>query len=390
MGKIRSKKAGGAGRVFRVRTSVNRSMTYGREALAGIARFARVVGWQLDVEWDSDVVPNAEMEGGQVDGLIAQVSEPEVVAAAIERGVVVVQISSRFAQSGAVRVVTDDLAIGRMAAEFLLAKGLPHYACYSLADNIVFSALRRQGFVQRMADAGIAPLVAPYDGATWRELSNRRKCWLAELPRPCGIFCVSDTLARTLIWEMRKTPVRVPEDVAVIGVDNDSIEGVLAGIELTSVDPGFDRVGYRAAEVLDGILKGGERPGETIFVPPLRVVERKSTDTLATIDPLIERAVKFIRENAHRPISVNEVAEAAEVSRRSIQRRFIGALGCSPQKQILLVHIERAKRLLADSHYAIADVAEQSGFSDHRSFSLAFRKVEGKTPTAYRKEIMAR
>ena len=185
----------------------------------------------------------------------------------------------------------------------------------------------------------------------------------------------------------RQVGLRVPEDVALVGVDNDDLLCEIARPTLSSVALPTERIGMEAAALVDRLLAGGCPIDLPLLLPPLHVVVRQSSDILALNDAEVVAAIRFIREHAHAPLSVNEVLKAVAISRRSLERRFRIALDRSIWDEIRRAHMERAKTLLVSSDLAIATVAELAGFSDSRQLSMVFRQETGQTPTAYRRQL---
>jgi len=179
----------------------------------------------------------------------------------------------------------------------------------------------------------------------------------------------------------------VPEDVAVVGVDNDDLLCELARPSLSSVIVPAERVGYEAAALLDRLLAGNKPPRDPLLIPPPGVVSRKSSDVLAIDDPVVAQAVRFLRDSAHLPLRVSDVLRAVPVSRRALERRFQAVLGRGLAKEIRRLHVNQAKQLLANSELPMQTIAERCGFSSQYHFSRTFRKAVGTTPTAYRAEI---
>jgi LacI family transcriptional regulator len=178
--------------------------------------------------------------------------------------------------------------------------------------------------------------------------------------------------------------VGVPEEVAVMGVDNDDLIVRLTTPPLSSIDINAERVGFEAARVLDELMRGKPAPKNPVLVPPMGLVTRQSTDILAIEDEDVAAAVRFIRAHKGRALSVQDVLDNVPVSRRSLYRKFEETMGRSLAQEIRLAHIEQAKRLLTTTDWSVARIAEASGFAGATRFGIVFRRLTGLTPSAYR------
>jgi LacI family transcriptional regulator len=213
--------------------------------------------------------------------------------------------------------------------------------------------------------------------------------WLSELPKPVGIFAVDDAFAHDLAAACQHADLGVPEHVAIIGVNNDDLLCVSAATPLSSVDPDFSRMGYGAARMLDRLLQG-EKLSEAerhVFLPPVRVVRRQSTDVLAVDDPDVADALRYIREHACDPCSVDDVLGQVPTSRRRLERLFARKLGYSPAMEIARVQMEIAKQLLSQPDIKLPEVSRRCGFADQASFTRAFTRVVGMSPGAHRRGL---
>jgi LacI family transcriptional regulator len=214
--------------------------------------------------------------------------------------------------------------------------------------------------------------------------------WIAALPTPVGIFAAVDYFGVALTQVCREIGLRIPEDVAVLGVDNDDVYCRLARPPLSSVIPSAQRVGYEAGALLDQLLNGHKPPREPVLVEPLGIQTRRSTEVLATDDEDVVAAARFIRESAHQPIKVADVLRVVPVSRRALERRFRRALGRGLAEEISRVRLERGRRLLAETDLSMSRVAEHSGFTDASHLTSVFHRELGITPSEYRRQTRVR
>jgi LacI family transcriptional regulator len=288
------------------------------------------------------------------------------------------------------QVRVDHRLVGQAAAEHLRQCGLQNFAFVGNGHH-VYSTEREAGFRAALAAVGhAADHYYERHARSYRQrgrllvLDEDLRRWLQALPKPVGIFAGHDIWALQVVEACRLAGLRVPEDVAVVGVDNDDLLCELARPSLSSVIVPAERVGYEAAALLDRMLAGEKPPREPILIPPPGVVGRKSSDVLAIDDPVVAQTVRFLRDSAHLPLRVSDVLRAVPVSRRALERRFQAVLQRGLAAEIRRLHVEKAKQFLANSELPMQAIAERCGFSSQYQFSRAFRREVGRTPTAYR------
>ncbi len=283
-------------------------------------------------------------------------------------------------------VTVDDVAVGRMAAEHLIERGLRHFAVLT-SEGEPFNR-RRNGFCARVAEEGLACQFISIDGSL-RGMEVDRQLpqlldWIVQLPRPCGLLIWRDSRAIRIIHAIQSRGLAVPDDVAVIGVNNDELACRLTGVPLTSVDVNGKEIGRQAARLLDQMLSGRPTPSE-VLVPPRGVVARQSTDLRLVADDDVARAVQYIRDNLHRPTGVADLLREVPVGRRVLERKFRTVLGRSPYDEIRRAKVERAKQLLAESEMKIDEVARAVGFRRRAHLTAAMSQFAGETPGRYRR-----
>jgi len=292
-------------------------------------------------------------------------------------------------------VSMDDVAIGAMAAEHLLNCRLEHFSFYpggyggwATADN------RREGFFKRLKESGFEGIVSPITWPTemdWLAHAHRPALidWLRELPKPCGILSVDDRCANDLAEACQQSGISVPDQIAILGINNDDLTCELAWPPLSSIDAGFSRLGYEAARMLDRLMAGEKlKPEERVVrLPPLGVVQRTSTSLTAVSDPNLADAIKFMREHACDPCTVYDVLRHVPISRRSLERQFAEQFGRTPHDEITRIRMEQAKRLLVSTQLSLSEITERCGFSGIQNLARSFRKEAGITPAAYRRQF---
>ncbi len=286
-------------------------------------------------------------------------------------------------------VTTDDLAVGRMAAAHFLGRRLQTFA-YAGERDFVYSRLREKGFLQTiektMPHASLHRFHNPVPpscvfGAGKAE--RRARNWLMDIPRPFGLFAANDTWASVFEELCLECGMRIPDDIAILGVDNDDLVCETAHPPLSSVQTPGQVIGYEAARLLDARMGGATVPDVTQF-PPMQIVERESTGTPSQTSRPVACALQYIRDHASQPASVADIVRAAHVSRRKLEVAFREELGRTILEELHQAHVERARHLLLETDFTMPAIAEASGFPSATRFGIVFRRVVGIPPTEYR------
>jgi LacI family transcriptional regulator len=254
-------------------------------------------------------------------------------------------------------------------------------------------ARRGRGFMKALRERGFNCLSAELPLPTHEDLLTHRHhsalfAWLRSLPTPIGIFATDDMLANDLAAACHEANIGVPDHIAIIGVNNDDLLCESAWPPISSVEVDFSRMGYLAAKTLDRLLSGEKLAADEqrVELPPIRVQQRMSTDVLATDLPDVANAIRYIREHACDPCTVDDVLREVPVTRRTLERQFVQQLGRSPYDEISKVRIETARRLLLAPDMPIPTIAERCGYSAVQSFNRAFLERVGITPAAFRRQ----
>jgi LacI family transcriptional regulator len=283
------------------------------------------------------------------------------------------------------RVINDDRSTGMLAAEHFLERGFQNFV-YLGIDGHQYSSERERGFRERLEQAGAVLHPVPSALEEWGgRLRTATKDWLAGLPKPAGLFAANDFLATKVLRRVLDAGWQVPEDFAILGVDNERIQCAVSPVGLSSVTLDTARMGFRAAERLDRLMSGGEDPGGDELVAPKGVVARASTDALAVTDPFIRQVNRYIRDHLHEGIGVAEIARAMNASRRTLERHFLEARGFTPYQEILRARVRRAKDLLLHTDEPMDVIAAETGFSEARFLTQHFKTIVGVTPSAFRR-----
>lgn len=312
-----------------------------------------------------------------IDGAIGFLPTMALDRAVARLQVPAVNMSARLYSSELPRVFFDNVAAGRMAAEHLLELRLQHFAYTGLPEHY-FSSERGAGFAARLAEAGREVHMHEFTG------ERRRLAWLRKLPRPIGILACNDGEAVCTAEACEQLGMNIPDDVALVGVDNSDLICAMGPVPITSIDSEGQTVGYHAAELLDRLMSGAAPPVAPVLVPARRLVVRASTHAVFHGDALVAKAAHIIREQACTGIRVGELVAALDVSRRTLEEKMKAALGRSPHEEIRRVQFERVKDLLIDTDLKIAEVAKRTGFGNARRMAEEFAAVVGMSPKAFR------
>lgn len=300
----------------------------------------------------------------------------------------VVCVNADRSGEGVASVCVDEDQVAKAALEHLRSKGLENLTVFRF-DDAPFAVAREQRFVQRAEKVG-AQLVPGWwvDGADppgSHEDPVALAAWLRGLAKPGGVFAICDPWARVVARYAQTTEIRVPEDIAIIGVDNDTIECELTAPPLSSVAVPWHGVGQIAADLVRRALAGETIARERCVVPPAHVVARRSTDVLAITDPMVAAAVTWIRSHADRRLTVPMVTEAVSATRQRLERRFRAVLGRTIMQEVRRAHVELAKDLLSTTDLNLSDIARSSGFTNASLLSVAFQREVGTPPATYRR-----
>ena len=291
---------------------------------------------------------------------------------------------------GIASVCLDEEAIGALALDHLVATGLRQLSTFRFNDS-PFAVARERAFVERaralghkvLAGWGSTDAGAPQRG----ENPEAMLAWLRELPKPCGIFICTDGWARTVARYAQVARLRVPEDLALVGADNDVLECELTAPPLSSVMIPWQEVGKSVAQLVQLALSGQSIAGKRLVISPVTVVARRSSDVMAIDDALVAKAVRWIRANADRRLTVPAVARAVGGGRQRLERRFRRVLDRSVQEEIRRAHVETAKGLLRTTQAGLSEIAKQSGFTNAALLSVAFQREIGMPPGVYRRRL---
>ena len=376
-------------RPLKVALLVETSNAYARGLLAGVEDYIRNHGpWSVFLaEHGRGDAPPKWLRGWDGDGILARVENDHIAEVLATAKQPVVDLSSRRLLPKVPAVTTDNEAIASLAIQHFIERGYKQLA-FCGDDRFGWSEDRQRHFLRQAKEHKLP--CRTYEASAKDQSDSDAQteaiaAWLKQLPRPIGIFACYDARGQQVLDACRRAGLSVPEEVAVLGVDNDELLCALSPPPLSSVMPNPKRAGWTAAALLDKLMRGEPVSPEIVYIEPMGVAARQSSDTLAVDDPQIAQALRFIREHACDGIGVGDVLKSCPMGRRSLEHRMKAIINRSPHEEIFRVRMNVAKELLSGTKLKISEVAERCGFLNVEYLSGAFRRATQMSPSEYRK-----
>jgi len=386
---------------LRVAVLIESSRAYGRGLLLGVAKYVHEFShWQVyshERELQSTLPGWFSRWDG--DGVIARI-EGAAMAKAIRRlGVPVVDLRRIGTGEDFPALHTDEQAVVRLVVQHFQERGFQHFAFWGFAGADYSErreSILKEQLAQRKTTLRVySPTLHARKGWTIEyeqlmpTLQQNAVHWLQCLPKPVAVMACNDIAGQQVLEVCRLAGLRVPDQVAVIGVDNDEVLCQLADPPLTSVAPDTVRIGYEAAALLDQMMAGNESEQMDRYIEPLGIVPRRSTDTLVIPHAGAAQALSFLRRHFRDPITLKDLDAELQVSLRSIQDAFKVHVGHSLHQELDRLRVTFAKELLREFSLKLQTVAAQSGFSNPRHFRRTFLRQTRQTPQQYRRDLKA-
>jgi LacI family transcriptional regulator len=367
----------------------------GRDILRGVARYVRESGpWALHLEARNEMFQEGWepkwLTGWKGQGVIARFETHSIFNAVKRAGVPAVDVLGDMKDRHFPLVHVDDAAIGRLAAELLLERGFRQFG-FVARINERWSEKRQEAFTSAVQQNGCDCHVLQASDfeelpEAWDTFVDEAAKWIRQQPKPMGLMLCCDQIGPLMTQACRQAGIAVPEEVAMIGVDNDEPLCAICDPPLTSVCPNHEEVGYQAAALLDRMMSGEPWPKEPTLVPPRTIVVRHSSDVSAIEDPVVSSVLSIIRQHACSGLQVHEVAKHTPVSRSVLQRRFRAVLGRSVHDEIVRLQLRKAQELLRETDLPVHVVAAKSGFKHPEYMGSVFKAHVGMTPGQYRRK----
>jgi len=386
---------------FRVALFFKAKGAYGREIITGVCDYLRSTRlvWDMLLHEDFRCSPEG-IRSWSGDGIIADFDDPEIEAALEGSVTPVIAVGGSYHREtnypkGIPYVATDNRQLVVEAYHHLVEMGLPRFAIYSMPplETNRWAQEREHAYTELTRRDGLTPAIfrglRTY-GPDWDAILADLVDWLLSLPKPIGVIAVSDARARQVLQACVQSRIAVPEEVALVGIDDDPLLKLLARIPISSVRQGTLEMGRVAAELLHRRLSGEHIPATPVLIPPAGINTLDSSRHQPIYDPYVMRARHYIRQFAAQGVKVAQVADYVGVSRTTLEAHFQRQFGRSVHEEMLAFKLENAKRMLGDTGTSFADVAERSGFTSLQYMYSVFRRELGCTPTEYRARSLGR
>lgn len=372
---------------------IETSSIYGRDLLSGIVRHMRMHDqWSVFLEQrDLFKQPPTWLNDWKGDGIISRATTPRLLEAVAETGVPLVEVTDRRGGVQMRQVRSDDTAIGQMAAEHLLERGFQRFAFCGFKGE-AWSGRREDAFaeaVEQQSSTTCLRFNSTWHGRAARAWEDEQQWivdWLRQLTPPFAVMACNDVRGQQVIDACSTLALAVPEQVAVVGVDNDELLCQVCSPPLSSVIPNAEAVGFRAAELLAQLMAGDDASSDVQLIEPLGVAIRQSTDVVAIEDTDIAAALHYIREHACRGLTVDEVVGHNSVSRSTLERQVRKYLGRTPQEEIRHVQVKRVRELLLSTDLSAERIAALCGFEHPEYLHVVFKRITGMTPGEFRRK----
>ncbi len=383
---------------LRIALLIESSRSYGRQLLKGIAAYGRSHGsWiffhQERVFGDS-ISP--QLRQWKPHGIIARLAGARLTQQIRRMKVPSVDLYPEGKSGVIPGAGSDPESLIRLAVDHFLERGFHNFA-YCGFSNVPFSEIREECFKRHLATLGTTVQTFSYPalprGTDLAAVENHALHyadslaeWLRQLPKPLAILACNDVRGRQVLNVCKEAGVAVPNQAAVLGIDNDDVHCELCDPPLSSIDPNVEQIGYEAAALLDRLIQGGKPPTANILVPGRGVVVRHSTDVLAIANEDAAEAIRFVREHACDGLSVEQITARMSISRSTLERWFEKYLGRSPTAEILRVQVQHVQELLRTTTFTLEEIAQRTGFTHVESMQRVFKRTAGYSPGSYRKQ----
>ncbi|WP_428304311.1 XylR family transcriptional regulator [Lacipirellula sp.] len=369
---------------------IETARSYGRGLLRGVRRYISEQGpWSVYMELRAlDSQPPEWIEHWKGDGILVRTGNQAIVDAVVAANLPVVELRTSRLMPGYPFAGVDNRAVGKMVAEHFAAQGFRRFAVYGI-DTEDFFEERCRNFVEAVAEMGFHCEVFNQDHGgehplDWEQQQLQLVKWIQQLPKPIGVLTCTDQLGFWFLDACKRANVAVPEEVAVVGCENDESLATMASPPMSSVQFHAERTGYEAAALLDRLMKGEPPPAEPTLIAPLGIVTRQSSDIVAVEDKEIAEVLRYVRIQAPLGLSVEEILRRFPFSRAALDQRMRDAIGRTTKAEIVRVQLERVKLLLAETELSLAQIADRAGFRHPQYMAELFKKRFGLTPGSFR------
>jgi LacI family transcriptional regulator len=376
-------------RSTRIGVILDENSSYGRQVIIGLAEYACQHNWQVlrhcDHQYRLDLLARA-------DGLIGQFVPGDLVEALRAHGCRMVNVSGRMPVPELPLVTIDNQAAGEMAARYFLERGFTRLACMQNTIHL-YAAQRRDGFHRVAAHAHVPCIDYPEIGTGSRIsiTDDPQLCrWLHALPKPIGLLGTDEIFTVMFTHTCHALGIAIPDDLAVMSINDDPYECRLAFPPLTSVQVPGERIGFEAARMLHRLIDGDTVPAQPLLLAPTGVTTRTSTEIMPIIDADIRAALAYIAAHFHEPIDTHDVLQQVEVGRRTLERRFHEVRGHAVRDEIRRHRVSHARDLLLSTALTLNEIAHAVGYAHRSTFIRVFHEAYDLTPAAFRRQFGGR
>ena len=376
------------------------SEEYGQNLLKGVTQYSKENGPWIFCKMPLFYRETLGIEGivnfareWEADGIIAQLYNDLEIRKVVDAGIYIIAEDFKERFSDIANITGGYFEAGVLGAEYFLKKGFRNFAFYGF-KNIVWSRERSEGFERHLNTQGFEVHHFDHDKAPSRELwyykPSALSQWLQSLPKPVAIMACDDERGQHITEACKHAHIQIPDEIAVLGVDNDVMTCNLSDPPLSSIGLDIQKGGYEADRLMDLMIRNREQLNGNIIVKPTQVITRQSTDIASTSDTYIARALKFIHQNIDSRINVADVIRQVPLSRRALEKRFRDTTGTGVYKYIYNLQIQKFAERLLETEKSISEIALESGFSNSKNISRQFKQVKGCTPVEYRAKHLAK
>ena len=380
----------------RITLLFNANKAYDRQVVEGVGEYLQASQSEWDIFIEEDFRTRIEhIKDWLGDGVIADYDDPVIKQALADIDVPIVGVGGSYHlpehYPSVHYIATDNYALVESAFLHLKEKGVHRFAFYGLpaSSGKGWAAEREYAFSQLVAKEQYRGVI--YQGLetapeNWQHAQNRLADWLQTLPPQTGIIAVTDARARHILQVCEHLHIPVPEKLCVIGIDNEEMTRYLSRVALSSVAQGTRQMGYQAAKLLHRLLDNEALPLQRQLVPPVKVIERRSTDYRSLSDPAVIQAMHYIRNHACKGIKVEQVLDAVGISRSNLEKRFKEEVGETIHAVIHTEKLEKARSLLVATSLSINEISQMCGYPSLQYFYSVFKKEYDTTPKEYREQ----
>ncbi len=377
---------------------IERSRSFGRGLLHGIIQYSNLHG-----PWLYYMKPEFYRQGGEkthkwlkgldADGVMAHTWDSDFIDTIVKLDIPAVICGLDKPKRKAYRLFTDEAGVGRMAAEYFVKRGFKHFAFCGF-DDMIWSQQKCDGFKRTLAETGFKTSIYHQPLAKHLHKSAKEQPliadWLKSLLKPLALMTCNDDRAQDVLAACKIAEFKVPDEVAILGVDNDELICNFSYPQLSSITLSTERAGYEAAKVLDKLMRGQKiaKNEKEVTILPLHVVTRQSTDITAIEDKVVAEAVSFIRRNSRKMIQVGDVAQAVGLSRRALEQHFRKALAHSVHEEIKYTRVNQMANMLISTNLSISQIAKLLGYPyATNNISRYFKQQKGMSPLDYHRKF---